>query len=134
MMKTRCTNSKCLDYKDYGGRGIKICERWMKSFQDFLSDMGPRPPGMTLERVDTNGNYCPENCVWATHKTEARNNRRNKLSVIEADLIRIAYAMPKRLDPTDPSSWPRPLRGVSELARAIGVSESNVGDVLYGRS
>ena len=49
MMKTRCTNPKCLDYKDYGGRGIKICERWMKSFQDFVGQMGPAPAGMTLE-------------------------------------------------------------------------------------
>jgi hypothetical protein len=76
MMRQRCNNPKYSQYQDYGGRGIKVCERWA-IFQNFLQDMGERPTGKTLDRKDTNGNYAPDNCQWATKQQQVRNTRRN---------------------------------------------------------
>lgn len=74
-MKARCTNPKNNNYIYWGARGIKVCERWLK-FENFLADMGIRPEGTSLDRINVNGNYEPGNCRWATNKEQA-NNKRN---------------------------------------------------------
>jgi hypothetical protein len=73
-MRYRCQNPKDRAYKWYGARGIKVCERWEK-FENFLADMGKRPPGLSLERVDNNKGYEPSNCIWATWTQQMRNRR-----------------------------------------------------------
>lgn len=74
-MKVRCMNEAHKSYPRYGGRGITICSRWMK-YENFLADMGLRPEGFTLDRIDTNGNYEPENCRWASAKQQMDNQRK----------------------------------------------------------
>ena len=78
-MKSRCYNPNFPKYKDYGARGIYVCERWRLSFESFLEDMGERPIGKTLDRFpDNDGPYCKGNCRWATPKEQRANQRRSK--------------------------------------------------------
>ena len=83
----RCNNPSNDRYDDYGGRGIKVCDRWRESFSHFLADMGPRPDGaMTIDRFpDNNGNYEPGNCRWATSTQQGRHKRNNRLVTLDGE-------------------------------------------------
>ena len=77
-MIKRCANPNDISYHNYGGRGIKVCNRWLK-FENFLEDMGEVPEGYQIDRINNSGNYCKSNCRWATPKENSRNTRINRL-------------------------------------------------------
>lgn len=74
-MKQRCYYAKHVQFQHYGGRGITVCDRWRNSFEDFLADMGQRPEGTTIDRIDSDGNYEPSNCRWAPKAEQSRNRK-----------------------------------------------------------
>ena len=76
-MRSRCFREEDVAYPNYGGRGITVCERWRDDFDAFLEDMGTKPEGFSIERVDNDRGYEPENCIWADRKTQNSNTRRN---------------------------------------------------------
>jgi len=103
-MLTRCNSHRSLKFKLYGGRGIKVCKRWLKSFENFLEDMGPRPAGMTLERKDSNGDYTPENCKWADRIEQANNRRISHKITVDGRTL-----------------------SLSQWSREVGISPSTLG-------
>jgi hypothetical protein len=85
-MIQRCTNPRAKKFADYGGRGITVCERW-RDFTNFLADMGERPDGMELDRIDNDGPYSPENCRYATRAQQTRNKRNNRLVTFNGETL-----------------------------------------------
>jgi hypothetical protein len=77
-MLSRCYNPKSTHYEDYGGRGIRVCERWLNSFLAFYMDMGICPTGLTMDRIDNDGDYTPDNCKWSTPAEQSLNRRMRK--------------------------------------------------------
>lgn len=100
-MLSRCENPNTKSYKDYGARGIAVCSEWhtFKNFLDWAISSGYDPEApfgeYTLDRVDTNGNYCPENCRWVSYKQQARNNRHNHLVTIDGETMPLVAAAEK---------------------------------------
>lgn len=98
-MVCRCTNHNREYFKHYGGRGITVCDRWLNSFVDFLADMGPRPEGMTLDRINVDGNYEPGNCRWATAKEQTNNKRQLNQNVSKTECLRGHALAPENCEP-----------------------------------
>lgn len=93
-MRARCNTRSNTDYANYGGRGIAVCGQW-SNFIVFLRDMGERPDGKTIDRIDVNGNYTPENCRWADADTQANNKRQTRL--IEINGVKASLAQWSRI-------------------------------------
>lgn len=88
-MKSRCLDSGHPKFADYGGRGIKICDSWLH-FENFLADMGEKPKGLEIDRIDNSGNYCKENCRWTTKSLNNRNRRNNHFLTLNNESKTIA--------------------------------------------
>jgi hypothetical protein len=94
-MRARCSNPNHASWRNYGGRGIRVSDEWGESFETFLRDMGPRPKGYQIERVDNNRGYSKENCVWATVRQQRNNQRNNR--ILEVNGVRRTFAEWARL-------------------------------------
>lgn len=93
MMK-RCSYEKDIGYDNYGGRGITVCEQW-KDFMNFYKDMGDRPEGMSLDRIDVDGNYCKENCKWSENIEQSENTRVNRLIFYDGKYSPVSFVARK---------------------------------------
>lgn len=89
-LRGRCRNKNNPKYKNYGGRGIKVCERW-EDFWNFYDDMGKRPEGMSIDRIDVNGDYSPENCRWADTDTQENNRTTTRLVRIGGEVKSVKH-------------------------------------------
>lgn len=147
-MKNRCFNPRLKNYKNYGGRGISVCESWLK-FENFLSDMGIAPDAHSLERIDNDGNYEPGNVRWATAKEQQRNKRNSRFITYRGKTLTVAAwaeelglpitALSKRLQygwgverAFSPKYMPKEMthlgvtKTISEWARILGVHRRTV--------
>lgn len=106
MMRRRCYEKTLFAYCFYGGKGISVCERWRESFENFLSDMGERPDGLTLDRIDSSGNYEPSNCRWSTAKVQGNNKSSTKFITFNGETLCV-NDWANRLDMTVQSLWYR---------------------------
>lgn len=118
-MKARCYKTDMQDYPKWGGRGITVCDRWRNSFECFLADMGEKPDGVTLERINNDGNYEPANCRWATRTDQSRNRGYCRVDEFKARRIRIKRAAGATLE---------------ALSREYGIAVSHVHRIALGEA
>lgn len=112
-IQDRCYNEKNPKFKNYGGRGIKICDRWLESFENFFADMGHPQPHESIDRINVDGDYCPENCRWADDKTQSRNKRNTRYITLDGETKPLVeWAESKNVDPE--TIWMRIDRGWSD--------------------
>ena len=118
-MKRRCFNPNHKQYSDYGGRGIKICDRWRNSFENFLADMKLKPtPKHSIDRIDNDGDYCLENCRWSTKADQENNKSTNRLITIACVTLTIAQ-WTKEMGFGKTVIWDRLNSGWSEFAAVM---------------
>lgn len=118
-MIQRCTNPKREKYARYGGRGITVCRRWMDSFENFLADMGERPTGTTIDRIDNDGNYEPDNCRWSSPREQSINSSKTKLSEQQVREIQNLAASGE---------------SQRDIARRFGVTDGHVNNIIAHRA
>jgi len=115
-MKSRCLNAECKDYPKYGGSGVSIYEPWIKSFESFFEQVGPRPIGTTLDRIDTNGDYVPGNVRWATREVQQRNRHTACTWVIRGVTFQTCEEAAKHFGVKKQAVW-RWVRGYTDYRR-----------------
>lgn len=122
-IRRRCYSPTATGYQYYGGRGIKVCDRWLNSFENFLADMGPRPsPKHSVERLNNDGDYSPDNCTWATKMEQAKNKRPRVDTKLNSEAVKVIRFLRRK--------------GINGrlLARLHGVSETHISAVFCNRT
>jgi hypothetical protein len=123
-MKVRCDPMSKQKYPNYAGRGIGVCDRW-QTFENFYDDMGERPQGKSIDRIDNNKGYCPENCRWATPKQQC-NNRRNTVYVKHNGKILNVWQFAKEIKLSESGALKRVHREYRKDRNGVFVKEENL--------